>query len=55
MTNLSNERLVKGHDFSHADKANKMGWALAPEGCAFQPTRTSSAALALIASSVLLS
>jgi hypothetical protein len=24
---------VSGHDFSRADKARKMNWALAPDGC----------------------
>jgi len=28
-------KVLKGHDFSRANKANQFCWALAPEGCFF--------------------
>jgi error-prone DNA polymerase len=35
---LSEVEVLKGHDFSRADEANKMSGALAPEGCFSGPT-----------------
>jgi hypothetical protein len=32
---LSRSGFVTGHGFSHADRANKISWALAPEGWFF--------------------